>query len=188
MKRGLKIGKKERARLRTFLDGQTPVRVAKRARILLALAENASISEAAQQAWSGTATVKRIKKRYVEEGLDAALSERPRPGPQMKTTPEERARLVALACSAPPEGHPRWTYQLLWEHWDTAQQVGMHTVRLILIADGIKPWREKNVVRPQDRREIRGADAQPAAAVRPTSRPATAGRLPRRKERRAAGG
>jgi hypothetical protein len=45
--------------------------------------------------------------------VEAALRERPRPGARPKLGPKERAFVVALACTKPPEGRKRWTMQLL---------------------------------------------------------------------------
>ena len=62
----------------------------------------------------GTATVERVRRRCVEEGVEAALSRRQ----QVKRRPKKldgsgEAHLIALACSAPPEGRVNWTLQLL---------------------------------------------------------------------------
>jgi transposase len=59
------------------------------------------------------ATVERVRKRFVEAGLEAALRERPRPGGQRKLDGKQEAFLLALACSTPPEGRTAWTMQLL---------------------------------------------------------------------------
>jgi putative transposase len=67
----------------------------------------------AQALHVGAATVERIRKRFVEEGLEAALSERPRPGGHRKLEGKQEAFLTALACSTPPEGRACWTMQLL---------------------------------------------------------------------------
>ena len=62
----------------------------------------------------GRATVERVRKEFVEEGLDAALERhRPRRVYQRKLDGEGEAHLVALACQKPPEGRCRWTLQLL---------------------------------------------------------------------------
>jgi transposase len=61
----------------------------------------------------GIATVERIRKRFVEEGLEASLTERPRLGGQRKLDGKQEAFLIALACSTPPEGRKCWTMQLL---------------------------------------------------------------------------
>ena len=55
----------------------------------------------------------RTRQRFVEAGLEAALTDRPRPGAAPKLTPKQQAFVVALACTKPPEGRLRWTLQLL---------------------------------------------------------------------------
>src|SRR5215218_9116576 len=61
-------------------------------------------------------TIERVRQRFVEDGLEAAL--RPRPSPRVyarKLDGEQEAKLVALACAQPPEGKKRWTLRLLAE-------------------------------------------------------------------------
>ena len=58
-------------------------------------------------------TVERIRKRFVEGGIEWALTERPRPGGTPKLQGKDEAFLIATACSAPPSGRTRWTLQLL---------------------------------------------------------------------------
>ena len=60
-----------------------------------------------------TATVGRIRKRLVEEGLEHALREQPRPGQRRKLSGKQEAHVIAVACSTPPEGRGRWTLRLL---------------------------------------------------------------------------
>ena len=59
--------------------------------------------------------VDRVKKRFVEDGLDAALGNRQgrRARYLRKADGEFEARLVALSCSDPPEGHAQWSLRLL---------------------------------------------------------------------------
>ena len=85
----------------------------RRAQILLHADEGASDTAIAAALHVGVATVERIRKRFVEEGLVAALSEHRRPGRQAKLSGKNEAFLIALACSAPPDGRKRWTMQLL---------------------------------------------------------------------------
>jgi transposase len=61
------------------------------------------------------ATVERVRQRFVEQGLEAALVRKPqdRPSRELKLDGRAEARLVALACSPPPEGRAVWTMQLL---------------------------------------------------------------------------
>ncbi len=58
----------------------------------------------------GTSTVYRTKRRFVEEGLEAALSEHPRPGANRLLEEKEEALIIAMACSAHPPAEPvgRW--------------------------------------------------------------------------------
>lgn len=62
-------------------------------------------------------TVEHFKKRFIEEGLEAALERKARANPprEIKFDGSFEARLVTLACSQAPEGHQRWTLQLLAE-------------------------------------------------------------------------
>ena len=62
----------------------------------------------------GRATVERVRKQFVEEGLEAAL-ERRKPRRQYSRTldGDGEAHLIALACSQAPEGRSRWTLRLL---------------------------------------------------------------------------
>jgi transposase len=61
------------------------------------------------------ATIERVRRRFVEQGLDAALGRKQQDRPSRERTLDGRAeaRLIALACSAPPEGRTAWTMQLL---------------------------------------------------------------------------
>src|SRR3954452_2519112 len=61
------------------------------------------------------ATVERVRQRFVEQGLEAALcrKKQERPSRERKLDGAAEARLVALACSAPPDGRARWTMQML---------------------------------------------------------------------------
>ncbi len=62
----------------------------------------------------GQSTVHRLRQRLVEDGLEATLVRKPRSRHRLpKLDGEKEARLVALACSSPPEGRARWTLQLL---------------------------------------------------------------------------
>jgi len=59
-------------------------------------------------------TISRIRKQFVEEGLEAALNRRaPRRVYQRKLNGEHEAHLIALTCGEPPAGHVRWSMRLL---------------------------------------------------------------------------
>ena len=61
------------------------------------------------------ATVERVRQRFVEQGLEAALVRKPQASPSRERTLDGRAeaKLIALACSAPPDGRKAWTMRLL---------------------------------------------------------------------------
>jgi transposase len=63
----------------------------------------------------GHRTVERLRQRFVERGLEAALAHKPqdRPSRERKFDGAAEARLIAVACSPPPEGRARWTLKLL---------------------------------------------------------------------------
>jgi len=62
-------------------------------------------------------TVEHVKRRFVEEGLESALNRKVRETPPRESIVDgdKEARLIAMACSAPPAGHKRWTVRLLAE-------------------------------------------------------------------------
>ena len=104
--------------------GQNAARKIRRANILLLANEGHQDKEIAQALNAATTTVERIRKRFVEEGFEAALSERPRPGAQRKLDGHQEAYLVALACSDPPRGKKQWTMQLLADKLVESEVVG----------------------------------------------------------------
>jgi transposase len=91
-----------------------------KARILL----KADVSEAGE-GWSDTQIIEaletsasmvyRVRKQWMEEGLEAVLSRKPRATPAVPRIfdGEKEAKLIALACSEPPKGRARWTLRLL---------------------------------------------------------------------------
>jgi transposase len=114
----VKLSEKERAQLRGLLRrGAAPARVQTRARVLLlsdrSQGKRRTDEEVAAAVLTSVSTTKRTRWRFLQEGLEAALAEKPRPGRPPKITGEVEARLTVLACSQPPEGHARWTLRLL---------------------------------------------------------------------------
>jgi transposase len=110
------LGEEEKEQLRRLTSkGTTGARRLRRAHVLLLADEGRADEEIARALGASVSTVERVRKRFVEEGLEAALSERPRVGGALrrKLDGNGEAYLVALACSEPPEGRERWTMQLL---------------------------------------------------------------------------
>lgn len=93
--------------------GKSSARKVARARVLVKADEGWSDPQIAEALDIGETTVWRTRKRFVEEGLDRALHELPRPGHRAKLDGKGEAHLIALACSQAPEGRARWTLRLL---------------------------------------------------------------------------
>lgn len=81
-------------------------------------------------------TVERVRQRFVEEGLRSALLPKPSKRVYTRTLDgAQEAKLIALACSRPPEGKRRWTLRLLAEQvveLEYAGSVSHETVRRTL--------------------------------------------------------
>jgi transposase len=115
------LGETERSELGRLLGkGKVDVRRLKHAQILLKADESEGglawpDAQIAEAVGCGTATVERVRRRFVEEGLDLALSpyRTPRREYRTKLDGEQEAKLIATACGAPPEGRSRWTLRLL---------------------------------------------------------------------------
>ena len=114
----------ERERLNALIaKGKAPAKLILKARILLKadIAEggpgwlDAQIVEALD---TNETMVARVREQLVIEGLDAVLMRKKRKTPPVAAIfdGEAQAKLTALACSTPPEGHARWTIRLLAEH------------------------------------------------------------------------
>lgn len=92
----------------------------------------------------GIATVARVRRRFVLEGLEAALhARRPKRQYSRKLDGEQEARLIALTCSSPPEGHGRWSLRLLADkvvELKIAASVSHETIRGVLKDNELKPW------------------------------------------------
>jgi putative transposase len=108
----------QRKQLKSLISaGSTKARVQTRARILLMLDRNSGCErtdqEAADAVLCSKNTVYNIRRRFVAEGLDVALTEKARPGAVPKVDAAAEAGLSLIACSDPPEGRKRWTLRLI---------------------------------------------------------------------------
>jgi transposase len=93
--------------------GRSSARKLNRVMILLAADEGAKDEDIAVRVRVTTNTVAAIRRRFVEEGLEAAINERPRPGKARLLDGHQEVYLIALTGSAPPAGRAQWTMQLL---------------------------------------------------------------------------
>jgi hypothetical protein len=127
----VKLTASEYAQLHALLrSGKAAAATQTHARVLLKADQGESgpawpDAQIAQALDVGPSTVHRVRQAYVEEGLEAALHRhRPTGRQYRKLDGAQEARLVALACSPPPEGRARWTLQLLADRLVALEVVG----------------------------------------------------------------
>jgi len=117
----VKLSAAEREQLEAMIrGGQHPAQRLTKARILLKAdagdgGEGWSDSQIAHALDTSLATIARTRQQLVEEGFDAVLTRKHSPNSARKRIFDgaAEARLIALACSKPPEGRTRWTLSLL---------------------------------------------------------------------------
>jgi len=132
----------ERARLKDLVDGGKGSKERRRRAHVLLLADegrpnggwtDARIADALE---ISVVTAERVRRRCVMEGLDAALDRREQANRKRpRLDGEGQATLAMLACSEPPEGHARWTLQLLGDRLvelEVVDSIGKETVRQAL--------------------------------------------------------
>jgi len=151
----VRLKPKEKKQLKEMTTkGQHSARVLNRARVLLLLDRGKGPKEISEVVDCVTATVNRVGRRYLEQGLDQALFEDQRPGPTPLLSDRENQQIIAMVCGPPPEGRARWSTQLIAEEAvkkKICHRVSRETIRILLLSHDLKPWREKNVVRGRDR-------------------------------------
>ena len=139
---------------RLTTTGKASARKINRARILLLSNEaddNSSKTdeEIATVLGVSTSTVVRVRQRFVKEGFEDSLHEKPRPGQRPKLTGKGEARLIALACSEAPEGRARWTLRLLAHklvELKVVDSISHKTVGCVLKKTNLSPGRRSNGV------------------------------------------
>jgi transposase len=115
-KQHLQLPHEERERLTALLaKGQLSAKVFKRALALLELDRGHALSTVAQTVGVSYPTILAWRDKYVTDGLDAALYDAPRSGRPVVIDGVASAKVTALACAPAPEGHARWSLNLLAE-------------------------------------------------------------------------
>lgn len=133
----------ERQQLRDLIAvGKASAKKLAHARILLKADANAGGLDGIDARIAGAvevsvATVERVRQRFVEQGLTAALSRKPQDQPSRERTLDGRAEayLIALACTPPPQERTRWTVQLLADklvELQIVEAISDETVRRVL--------------------------------------------------------
>ena len=138
----VKLTAEEREELKALTTkGRVSARKQTHARILLQCDEGREAggqtdSASAETLDIGVSTVVRVRRRCVEEGLEAALNRKEQLNRRAKVLDgEAEARLVAIACGDPPEGYARWSLRLLADRlveYEIVDGVSRETVRRTL--------------------------------------------------------
>ena len=137
----VRLSAEERAALERLVHtGTHPAHATRRARILLkadAAGPDAWPDQRIAQALDiNRMTASRVRAQFAAEGLDATLHKKKAQGRQYrKVDGDQEARLIALACSKPPEGQARWTMKLLADRLvelEVFESVSDETVRRVL--------------------------------------------------------
>jgi putative transposase len=134
----VKLSTQERQYLQTIVtSGTEKARTITRCRVLL-LADEAkgkTDEEISDALGVCLATIFNIRRRYHQKGLEVAIHEAPRSGQPPKFTGKAMAKITAIACSKPPEGHARWSLRLLADRviaLDIVERISYQSIRTIL--------------------------------------------------------
>lgn len=146
-----KLRPHDRGKLNNIITARakTDARVYQRALILLKLSEGLGLTETAKVLGVSIDTIKRRRDRYVAEGLESALNDGYRSGQPRRLNKEQEQRIVALACTDPPDGNSHWSHRLLAQEAVSrgiVDSLSHQTIHIVLQRHELKPWREKNVV------------------------------------------
>jgi len=136
VKNSVKLKPKEQKILKHVISkGTEKVRKATRCRILLLAHEGKTDAQIIAALKVARNTMRAVRSRYVQEGLEAAINEQPRPGAPKKFSGRQKAKITAIACSDPPEGRSRWTLRLIADRvveLEMVDNISHQTVKRIL--------------------------------------------------------
>jgi transposase len=164
MKNSIELIQEQREQLEDIISkGSAEVRKILHAQVLLKIDSGKDgpnwSDERIKEAYGvSPSTIWRIRKRFLEQGMNDALDRRPQPErpEKIKVTGDQEARLIALVCTEPPAGYSRWTIRLIRKNvveLHIAEEVGRETIRLILKRNELKPWLTKRFCIPPEANE-----------------------------------
>jgi len=131
----VRLTPEQRASLEQLRHHPLPRKQQYRRDILLRAHEGDTDREIADDLGVHPSTVQRVRRRFAEQGLDVALTDRPRPGAPPKMDGKREAMVIALACTGAPEGRDRWSVRLLARRaveLEVVEEVSRETIRRIL--------------------------------------------------------
>lgn len=128
-KHDVDLSEDERDELESFISrGVRSAQAILRARILLKVDEGATDAEISNWLDCSEMTVYRARKRYTEDGISSIHRDSPDRVYERRLDGEDEARLIALACSDPPEGRTRWTLRLLADELVALEAVDIDSI------------------------------------------------------------
>jgi transposase len=146
------LTEKERRKLVAIVTkGRNRASFIQRAHILLKSADGKTDAEISQWLYISESTVRRIRLRFCEVGVDAALEDEAAAEREPLLNDQQEGHLVALACSAPPDGRERWTLELLTKRLiadGVVDSISVESVRLVLQKNISNPGRYVSGVFP----------------------------------------
>lgn len=135
-KHSVNLNPKERRKLVAIVTkGRNKASYIQRAHILLKSADGKTDGEISQWLYVSESTVRRTRVRFCQSGLDAALEDESAPEREPLLSEQQEGHVVALACSAPPDGRERWTLELLTKRLiadGIVDSISVESVRLLL--------------------------------------------------------
>ncbi|MGC1984379.1 MAG: IS630 family transposase [Candidatus Cybelea sp.] len=155
----VRLSAEERQQLEAMIrKGKSPAQRLLKARILLksdvsADCEGWSDSRIVEALETSVSMVYRVRRQLVEEGFAAVLSRKAPAAPAVRRIfdGEKEARLIALACSKPPEGYARWSLRLLESkvvEFGIVEAASDSTIQRTLKKNALQPHRRKYWVIP----------------------------------------
>jgi putative transposase len=135
-KHSVTLTQKERRKLVAIVTkGRNKASYIQRAHILLKSADGQTDAEISRWLYISESTVRRTRLRFREAGIEAALADEAAAEHEPLLSEQQEGRLVALACSTPPEGRERWTLELLTQRLmaeGVVESISVESVRLLL--------------------------------------------------------
>jgi len=142
----VKLDAKQREYLETLAKrGKGSARFFKRVMILLACDDGKPYPDIESGLSVSHTMIRNTRQKFHEGGLEAALSEKQRPGKPVKITPAVEAKITALACEEPPSGNNYWTIKLLKAKLKDqfSEDVGWGSIQRTLANHELKPWEKR---------------------------------------------
>jgi transposase len=165
------LKEEERKKLLAIISkGRNKAVVIQRAHILLKVDEGKLDSEVSQMLYVSEQTIRRTRLRFAQEGLQAALEDKPHPARGSELGEKEEAHIIALACSEPPAGQARWTLELLTQEVlkdGIVTHISPETVRLLLKKQ-TQTLAGKKLVHSRSHARVHSTDGASSGTVPPT--------------------